>query len=271
MGTFSLRATLRSTTMTAALWPLSPELGKANPRHFGVALATIDGHVYEVGDSGIEFTIQSISKAFIFALALETIDQEQIEACVGVEPSGEAFNSIRLNGKNQPFNPMVNAGAIACSGLIYQQEREVAFERIPTCLAGLRAQAPIDEQVYASESTTGDRNRAIAWLLRNYAVIKDDVDAVLDVYFRQCSVLVTARDLAVMAATLANGGVNPLTGVRVISPYSVARTLSVMTSSGRRCYGRWCRPRRRRSRCRAEHDHSRSARGYREAGVCRRA
>ena len=76
-----------------------PELSKANPRHFGVALATIDGHVYEVGDSGIEFTIQSISKAFIFALALETVDQEQIEACVGVEPSGEAFNSIRLNGK----------------------------------------------------------------------------------------------------------------------------------------------------------------------------
>lgn len=77
-----------------------PELSKANPRHFGVALATIDGHVYDVGDSGIEFTIQSISKAFIFALALETVDQEQIEACVGVEPSGEAFNSIRLNGKN---------------------------------------------------------------------------------------------------------------------------------------------------------------------------
>ena len=184
-----------------------PELGKANPRHFGVALATIDGHVYEVGDSSIEFTIQSISKAFIFALALETVDQEQIEACVGVEPSGEAFNSIRLNGKNQPFNPMVNAGAIACSGLIYQQEREVAFERILDMLSRFAGRKlSIDEQVYASESTTGDRNRAIAWLLRNYAVIKDDVDAVLDVYFRQCSVLVTARDLAVMATTLANGG-----------------------------------------------------------------
>jgi glutaminase len=218
-----------------------PELSKANPRHFGVALATIDGHVYEVGDSSIEFTIQSISKAFIFALALETVDQEQIEACVGVEPSGEAFNSIRLNGKNQPFNPMVNAGAIACSGLIYQQEREVAFERILDMLSRFAGRKlSIDEQVYASESTTGDRNRAIAWLLRNYAVIKDDVDAVLDVYFRQCSVLVTARDLAVMAATLANGEVNPLTGVRVISPYSVARTLSVMTSSGMYDYaGEW--------------------------------
>lgn len=218
-----------------------PELGKANRRHFGVALATIDGHVYEVGDSGIEFAIQSISKAFIFALALETVSQEQIEACVGVEPSGEAFNSIRLNGKNQPFNPMVNAGAIACSGLIYQQERDAAFERILDMLGRFAGRKlSVDEQVYASESTTGDRNRAIAWLLRNYAVIKDDVDAVLDVYFRQCSVLVTARDLATMAATLANGGVNPLTGLHVISPYSVARTLSVMTSSGMYDYaGEW--------------------------------
>jgi glutaminase len=218
-----------------------PELGKANPQHFGVALATIDGHIYEVGDSRIEFTIQSISKAFVFALALETVGHQQIEACVGVEPSGEAFNSIRLNGKNQPFNPMVNAGAIACSGLIYQQERDGAFEKILDTLGRFAGRKlSVDEQVYASESKTGDRNRAIAWLLRNYAVIQDDVDAVLDVYFRQCSILVTARDLAAMAATLANDGVNPLTGLRVISSYSVARTLSVMTSSGMYDYaGEW--------------------------------
>jgi len=218
-----------------------PELSKADPWHFGAALATIDGHVYEVGDSDIEFTIQSISKAFIFALALETLGPEQVETYVGVEPSGEAFNSIRLNEKNQPFNPMVNAGAIACSGLIYQHERDGAFEQILDVLGRFAGRKlAIDEQVHASESSTGDRNRAIAWLLRNYGVIKDDVDAVLDVYFRQCSVLVTARDLAVMAATLANNGVNPMTGLRVISPYSVSRTLSVMTSSGMYDYaGEW--------------------------------
>src|SRR5258706_2993277 len=90
----------------------------------------------------------------------------------------------------------------------------------------------VDEAVFDSERRTGDRNRAIAYLLRNYGIIKGDVAEVLDVYFRQCSVLVTARDLALMAATLANGGVNPLTGERVISPYTVSRTLSVMTSSG---------------------------------------
>ena len=218
-----------------------PELSKADPSHFGAALATIDGHVYEVGNSDIEFTIQSISKAFIFALALEILGTEQIEAYIGVEPSGEAFNSIRLNEKNRPFNPMVNAGAIACSGLIYQHERNGAFERILDILGRFTGRKlTIDEQVYASESATGDRNRAIAWMLRNYGVIKDDVDAVLDVYFRQCSVLVTARDLAVMAATLANNGINPLTGLRVISPYSVSRTLSVMTSSGMYDYaGEW--------------------------------
>ena len=218
-----------------------PELSKADPSHFGAALATIDGHVYVVGNSDIEFTIQSISKAFIFAMALEILGTEQIEAYIGVEPSGEAFNSIRLNEKNRPFNPMVNAGAIACSGLIYQHERNGAFERILDILGRFTGRKlTIDEQVYASESATGDRNRAIAWMLRNYGVIKDDVDAVLDVYFRQCSVLVTARDLAVMAATLANNGINPLTGLRVISPYSVSRTLSVMTSSGMYDYaGEW--------------------------------
>ena len=93
-----------------------PELKRADPSHFGVALVTIDGHVYEVGDSVVPFTIQSVSKAFVFALALEMVGEERVAATIGVEPSGEAFNSIRLTNDNRPFNPMVNAGAIACSG-----------------------------------------------------------------------------------------------------------------------------------------------------------
>ena len=97
-----------------------PELKRANPAHFGVALVTIDGHVYEVGDSTVPFTIQSVSKAFVFALALDMVGEERMSAAIGVEPSGEAFNSIRLTNDNRPFNPMVNAGAIACSGLIHQ-------------------------------------------------------------------------------------------------------------------------------------------------------
>jgi glutaminase len=218
-----------------------PELSKADPAHFGISLATIDGHVYDIGDTAVPFTIQSISKAFVFALALETLGAEKVEAVIGVEPSGDAFNSIRLSADNRPFNAMVNSGAIACSGLIHRAEGNGAFEKIRAALGRFAGrELAIDEAVYASERDTGDRNRAIAYLLRNYSVIQGDVDTVLDVYFRQCSILVTARDLAVMAATLANSGVNPVTGDTVISPYAVARTLSVMTSSGMYDYaGEW--------------------------------
>jgi glutaminase len=218
-----------------------PELSKADPAHFGISLATIDGHVYEIGDTAVPFTIQSISKAFVFALALETLGAEKVEAVIGVEPSGDAFNSIRLSADNRPFNAMVNSGAIACSGLIHRAEGAGAFERIRTALGRFAGrELAVDEAIYVSERDTGDRNRAIAYLLRNYSVIEGDVDTVLDVYFRQCSILVTARDLAVMAATLANSGVNPVTGDQVISPYAVARTLSVMTSSGMYDYaGEW--------------------------------
>ncbi|THD70084.1 MAG: glutaminase A [Bradyrhizobium sp.] len=218
-----------------------PELKKANPAHFGIALVTIDGHVYEIGNSAVPFTIQSVSKAFVFALALEMVGEERVAAAIGVEPSGEAFNSIRLTNDNRPFNPMVNAGAIACSGLIHQVDGAGAFDRILAKLSQFAGrELAVDDAVHASEVITGNRNRAIAWLLRNYSVVLGDVDAVLDTYFRQCAVLVTARDLAVMAATLANRGINPVTGVQVITPHVVASTLSVMTSSGMYDYaGEW--------------------------------
>jgi glutaminase len=218
-----------------------PELKRANPAHFGIGLVTIDGHIYEIGDSAVPFTIQSVSKAFVFALALEMVGEERVAAAIGVEPSGEAFNSIRLTNDNRPFNPMVNAGAIACSGLIHQVDGAASFERIREKLSQFAGrELGVDDAVHASEAVTGNRNRAIAWLLRNYLVLQDDVDAVLDTYFRQCAILVTARDLAVMAATLANRGINPVTGVHVISPHIVARTLSVMTSSGMYDYaGEW--------------------------------
>jgi glutaminase len=218
-----------------------PELGKADPNHFGISLATLDGHVYEVGDTKIPFTIQSISKPFVFALALDTLGAKEVESVIGVEPSGDPFNSIRLNADNHPFNPMVNAGAIACSGLIHQAKGEAAFEYIREALGRFAGrELGVDEAVFASESTTGDRNRAIGYLLRNSAVISDDVGKVLEVYFRQCSVLVTARDIAVMAATLANRGINPVTREQVLTPYAISRALSVMTSSGMYDYaGEW--------------------------------
>src|SRR5712675_1287524 len=188
-----------------------PELGKADPAHFGISLATLDGHVYEVGDTQIPFTIQSMSKPFVFALALDTLGAARVESAIGVEPSGDPFNSIRLNAENHPFNAMVNAGAIACTGLIHEAKGSGAFEYIRQALGRFAGrELDIDEAVFASESATGDRNRAIGYLLRNSAVIRDAVSDVLEVYFRQCSVLVTARDSAIMAATLANRGTNPV-------------------------------------------------------------
>src|SRR6202012_897043 len=143
--------------------------------------------------------------------------------------------------ENHPFNPMVNAGAIACSGLVHEAKGKGAFEHIRRELSRFAGRdLDVDEAVYTSESATGDRNRAIGYLLRTNAVITDNVPAVLDVYFRQCSILVTARDIAIMAATLANRGINPVTSEQVTTPYAIARTLSVMTSSGMYDYaGEW--------------------------------
>lgn len=230
-----------STDRSGEIASYIPELALANPSHFGIAVTTVDGFVYEIGDSTVEFTIQSISKAFVFALALETVGAERVEAIVGVEPSGDAFNSIRLGSDNRPFNPMVNAGAIACTALICEREQDGASPWLLQALsrfAGRRLE--VDEPTFRSERETGDRNRAIAYLLRNHGVLQGDVDQVLDVYFRQCALRVSARDLSVMAATLAHKGRNPLTGEQVVSSYAVARTLSVMTSSGMYdSAGRW--------------------------------
>ncbi|MGH6739123.1 MAG: glutaminase, partial [Bradyrhizobium sp.] len=139
-----------------------PELSKVDPDHFGISLATLDGHVYEVGDTRVPFTVQSMSKPFVFALALDSLGASRVESVIGVEPSGDPFNSIRLNTENHPFNPMVNAGAIACSGLIHEAKGASAFEHIRRELSRFAGrELDVDEAVFASESATGDRNRAI--------------------------------------------------------------------------------------------------------------
>ena len=218
-----------------------PELKRANPDHFGIALVTIDGHVYEVGDSAVPFTIQSVSKAFVFALALETVGEERVSATIGVEPSGEAFNSIRLTNDNRPFNPMVNAGAIACSGLIYEVDGKGAFERVRSKLSEFAGrELGVDEAVHASETATGNRNRAIAYLMLNCGVIDAAVDHALHQYFSQCSLKVNCQDLATMAATLANMGINPVTKQQAFGLEYVKDVLAVMFTCGLYDYaGEW--------------------------------
>lgn len=219
-----------------------PELGKANPAHFGLCVVTKNGQLFESGDSTELFTIQSISKPFTYGMALETYGQGKVSQHVGVEPSGDAFNSIELEPKtNRPFNPMVNAGAITVSSLLYQHYGNEALDILLNrfSLAAGR-ELEIDENVYASESRTGHRNRAIAHLLLNFGMVSEDIEPALDLYFKQCSILVNCRDLATMAATLCNLGTNPITQQEVFDISSVRDMLSIMLTCGMYDYsGQW--------------------------------
>ena len=219
-----------------------PELGQADPDQFAICVATVDGHLYAVGDSEVPFTIQSISKPFVYGLALADRGLQAVVRCVGVEPSGDAFNAISLESESgRPRNPMINAGAIATAAMVDGSDSPAKMERTIELMSRF-AGAPLafDESVYRSERDTGHRNRAIAYLLRNAGILDEDVDDVLDRYFRQCSMLVTCADLATMAATLANGGENPRTGERVIDNDYVAHMLSVMATCGMYDYaGSW--------------------------------
>ena len=211
-----------------------PELTRVDPNGFGLSLSSADGYVYESGDAQVEFTIQSISKPFTYALTLDGIGQSAVDAKIGVEPSGEAFNEISVDEKTKkPKNPMINAGAIAAVSLIPARTPDERFALIQDFYSGFAGRRlELDDDVYASEKATGSRNRAIAYMLQSFGVLDDDPDDVLDVYFRQCSFRVTSTDLARMAATLARGGINPMTGRRVTNGAVVKRTLSVMVTCG---------------------------------------
>jgi len=211
-----------------------PELSKADPKWFGICIATRDGHVYEVGDTRQPFTIQSISKALAYGLALEDRGEEHVLKRIGVEPSGEAFNAISLKpGSGAPFNPMINAGAIATCGQVLEKDGLSRFDRLLAYLSGIAGRdLDVDEVVYQSESETGHRNRAIGWLLRNFGIVDEDPHETLETYFKQCSIRVTCRDLALMGATLANQGVQPQTRKRAIASQYVDNVLGVMATCG---------------------------------------
>ncbi|GGD33532.1 glutaminase [Microbacterium faecale] len=213
-----------------------PELAGADPERLAAVVATIDGEVYGAGDSDAEFTIQSISKPFVYALALADRGFDTVLDKVGVEPSGEAFNEVSLeHDTGRPLNPMINAGALTVQSLIGPWNSEPA-ERGERVRQGLSAFAgrelTIDERVSSSEMDTAHRNLAIAHMLRSRDVLTEDPRTVVEGYVRQCAVLVTARDLAMMAATLANRGVNPLTNEQVVSGAVVRYVLSVMFTCG---------------------------------------
>ena len=219
-----------------------PELGRANPDHFGVSLIATDGRRFEAGDCEQPFTIQSISKPFAFGLAVEELGADNVLQRVSVEPSGDAFNSIELqNGSNRPFNPMINSGAITVSALLHSKHGSKTFDHLLDRFSAIAGrQLSVDEAVYDSERRTGHRNRAIAHLLLNFGVVHEEIEAALDVYFRQCSILVTTRDLALMGATLANMGTNPVTGHLAFDLSTVKSMMAIMFTCGMYDYsGEW--------------------------------
>ncbi len=211
-----------------------PELAKACPDDFGIVIATSGGRIYEIGDTRKEFTIQSISKPFIYALALKMLSFDVMASKIDVEPSGEAFNAISLDpDSGKPRNPMINAGAIAASAQICDAHPDGAVDLLLEYFAELAGRPlTINEAVFRSEKETGHRNRAIGHLLRNFNIIESDPEPALDLYFRQCAISVTCRDLAVMAATLACQGRNPFTGGQPLSYDITVRVLALMGTCG---------------------------------------
>ena len=211
-----------------------PELAKADPASFGIVIATVDGQVYEVGATRQQFTIQSISKPLAYGVAFEDSGPERVHQAIGVEPSGDAFNSISLEpGSGRPLNPMINAGAIATAALVAGETRAARLARVLGAVSAYAGrELDVDEAVFESERSTGHRNRAIGHMLRNYGIVTEDPEPALDLYFKQCSILVDCRDLALIAATLANGGVNPVSRQRAVRAEFISPILSVMTTCG---------------------------------------
>ena len=212
-----------------------PVLAEVDPELFGLAVIEVGGGLHDAGDALHPFSIQSISKMFVYALAIQEHGHERVREVVGVNNTGLAFNSVMALELNDghPMNPMVNAGAIATTALMPGATPVEQWERMREGLSAFAGRPlSLDGVVYASEAATNDRNRALGRLLRSYGRLAGDPDEVVDVYTRQCALGVTAHDLAVMGATLADGGVNPVTGERIVSADVCRDTLAVVASTG---------------------------------------
>lgn len=212
-----------------------PELANANPDAFAISVTTVDGEVFSVGDSNDSFSLQSTSKPFVYSLALSQHGIDHVHSHVGVEPTGEAFNSIiELEEKShRPFNPMINSGAIATTSLLQGSSFDEKLIQMLKFFEKLMGHAAIiDSKIFESEKGTAHRNRAIAYLMKHFGVMTADIEQSLDLYFKQCSILATTNDLSLMASTLANRGVQPNSKEKVLNSELVTKTLSLMFTCG---------------------------------------
>jgi glutaminase len=212
-----------------------PALATVDPNLFGVSVVTSEGEVFNAGDAGVEFAIESISKLFSMALAMDAVGAEAFHRKVGTDPTGLPFNSVMalaLHG-DKPMSALVNAGAMSATSLIPASNTEQRWAKIldvQSAFAGRRV--ALSEDINASEQATNAHNRGIAWLLEAAGYLHADPMGVCDVYTRQCSTLVTTTDLAVMGATLANAGINPITGKRAVAADNVPHIFAEMTMEG---------------------------------------
>lgn len=212
-----------------------PALAKVDPNLYGIALVTPEGEIYTAGDVKSEVSIQSISKVFTMALVMDEAGPESIHNNMGVDATGQVFNSIVAieQYKGAQMNPLVNAGAITATSMVSGKTREEIWNKILNYYNAFAGrELSVNQEVFESEAATNQRNQAIAELMYAYGRIKDNPDQATDIYTEQCSVNVNARDLAVMAATLANGGLNPLTGKQVMKEENVPEVLAVMATAG---------------------------------------
>ena len=212
-----------------------PALAAVDTRLFGICVATVDGQTFSAGDADTEFALESISKVLTAALAMEQVGAPEFHRKVGADPTGEAFNSVMALElhNDKPNSPMVNAGAMTATSLVSATDADDRWRQILQIQSDFAGRPiSISDQIAASERATNFHNRAIAWLLLCGGYMYCDPMEACDVYTLQCSTVVTTVDLAMMGATLANGGVNPVTGKRVIKHANVPPLLALMAMEG---------------------------------------
>jgi len=212
-----------------------PALAKVDPNLYGIALVTPEGDIYTAGDIKSEVSIQSISKVFTMALVMDEKGPGSIFNNMGVDATGQVFNSIIAieQYKGAEMNPLVNAGAITATSMVSGDSREEIWNKILNYYNDFAGrELSVNEEVFESEAATNQRNQAIGQLMYAYGRIEDNPDQATDIYTEQCSVNVNARDLAMMAATLANGGRNPVTGKQVMRNENVNEVLAIMATAG---------------------------------------
>lgn len=220
-----------------------PQLARVDPEQYGVSVCTIDGQRHNIGDTTTYFSVQSCCKPINYAIALETLGEEYVHRYVGREPSGQAFNELLLNKRGKPHNPLINSGAIMTTSLLYpKEEMSLRFEKLMetwTKLSGGFQKIGFNNSVFLSEKSTADRNYALAYFMQETNSNKPigfpsdtDLHTTLELYFQSCSIEVTTEILSVVAATLANGGINPFTGFQIFSPKTVQNALSMMLTCG---------------------------------------